>query len=220
MAVFKWQCSYNLGLKLIDDQHKVLVRIINELDDLLSIDFSSEKLASLFSELIDYTKFHFSTEERLMKTRGYDSNQLIAHERQHQQFVEQVRSLNKESVNYTKEEAEWVLKYLTNWLINHILKVDRHLVDHLNFQERKQQPGSRPNLENSLHLAESLFNEIGANLDRLREESYQPPRGYPNAGQKTLADQVQLELEEVSALLKQALSHASSANKKFKLEKH
>lgn len=220
MTVFVWQDSYNLGLELIDNQHKVLVRIINDLDDLLHVDFSNDKLASLFSELVEYTKLHFSTEERLMKTRDYDSDQRIAHIRQHQQFVDQVRSLNNDSVDYSKEEAEWILKYLTNWLINHILKVDRHLVDHLNHQEGKVIASSRPNLENSLYLAESLFNEIGANLDRLREESYQPPCGFPNAEQKTLVDQVQTELEEVSALLKQALTHASSASKKFKLEKH
>jgi hemerythrin len=220
VAVFVWQDNYNLGIKLIDEQHRVLVRIINDLDDLLKNSFSREKLVALFSELVDYTKYHFSTEERLMKTRSYNSAQLSAHIRQHQQFVQQVKSLNEDSATYTREEAEWVLKYLTNWLINHILKVDRHLVDHLQRQEKEMLNPVKPTLETSLHLAESLYNEIGANLDSLREESFQPPAGFPDPEQTDLVGQVQTELEEVSALLKQALTHASLANKMFKLEKH
>ncbi len=218
MAVFVWQDNYNLGIEIIDEQHKVLVRIINDLDELLKDEFSRDKLKALFTELVDYTKYHFSTEERLMKTRGYDVTQLDAHLKQHHQFVQQIQSLNHDTSTLSRQEAEWVLKYLTNWLINHILKVDKHLVEHLTTQESSLRPQSSPSLQSTLHLAESLYEELGANLDYLREESKHPSPKNADPDQKTLIDQVQRELQEVSSLLKQALSHASSANKKLKLE--
>jgi len=219
MQVFEWQEKYNLGLDLIDDQHKVLVRIINDLDNLLDINFSKEKLASLITELVDYTKFHFSTEERLMKTRGYNGTCLKAHIHQHQQFVEEIQSFISESDSYNKKEAEWVFKYLTNWLINHILKVDRHLVDHLKQQEKAQLNPPKAHLEKSLHQAESLYNEIGATLDRLKEESYQRSANYCKADQLNIVNQLKSELDEVSVLLEKALDHASLANKATKHEK-
>lgn len=219
MQVFEWKEKYNLGLDLIDDQHKVLVRIINDLDNLLDINFSKEKLASLITELVDYTKFHFSTEERLMKTRGYNSTCLKSHIHQHQQFVVEIQSFISESDSYSKKEAEWVFKYLTNWLINHILKVDRHLVDHLKQQEKALLIPPKAHLEKSLHQAETLYNEIGATLDRLKEESYQHSTDYCEAAQLTIVNQLKSELDEVSVLLEKALNHASLADKATKLEK-
>ena len=217
MAVFEWQDSYNLGIQLIDDQHKVLVRIINDLDDLLKQTFSNERLKELFNELVDYTKYHFSTEERIMKTRGYASSQLEAHLKQHQQFVQQITALNHDAASLTRDEGEWVLKYLTNWLINHILKVDRHLVDHLNISEQEMLAVGAPGLHNSLHITESLYEELGANLDQLKEESQQAIDGVsPN--QTDLVKQIQGELEEVSNLLKQALGHTTTANRRLKSE--
>ena len=218
MALFVWQKSYNLGVEIIDEQHKNLVQIINDLDDLLKGSFCSKKLESLFSELVDYTKYHFSTEERLMKTRDYGAARIDAHLRQHYQFVQQIQSLHNDAATLDKQEAEWVLKYLTNWLTNHILKVDRHLAEHLINQEEKISAPCKPSLKTSLYKAESLYEKLGASLDQLNEESLQNPPANPNPEQQSLAKQIQSELEEVVSLLEQALTHAGSASKKMKFE--
>ncbi|WP_020409049.1 bacteriohemerythrin [Hahella ganghwensis] len=168
MAIFIWKESYRVGIKVIDEQHKVLVRIINELDDLLKTDFSAPHAQTLFGELLDYTKYHFATEERLMKVGGYRKSALDAHLKQHYQFIDEIHSLNNENIPVTADEAELVMSYLTNWLKNHILKVDRQLANYLLKQE-KALPETGP-LFIPIDELESLHQSLGEAVSELRRQ--------------------------------------------------
>ncbi|KJU82799.1 hemerythrin-like, metal-binding domain protein, partial [Candidatus Magnetobacterium bavaricum] len=66
MPFIVWNDNIGLGIREIDDQHKALIDIINNLFDAMSAKRANEILSGIFKELIDYTRYHFSAEEGLM----------------------------------------------------------------------------------------------------------------------------------------------------------
>ncbi len=136
MAIFEWKSEYDTGIPEIDNQHKVLVSVINELDDLLGDDFDRGAVAQVFGKLKDYALYHFATEEGLMAQYHYKEHDLQAHLTQHRQFENEIESVQSDFGNISVEDCEVVLSYLTNWLIYHICKVDHRLADFILAQQR------------------------------------------------------------------------------------
>lgn len=121
MQKVEWTEKYELGISVIDGQHKRIVDYINKLAD-LGPDASSEDISEIVDSLLDYTYSHFAFEEALMEEAGYE--QLNFHQQTHEKFTNRIKDLHGrfcegESVN---EEIGELLK---NWLLNHIMEDDR-----------------------------------------------------------------------------------------------
>ncbi len=69
IAKIEWNDSYLLGVPEIDQQHKQLIAIANELYDVATGDESvyETKMPVILKKLTDYTVYHFSMEEPLQK---------------------------------------------------------------------------------------------------------------------------------------------------------
>jgi hemerythrin len=115
-----WSPSFSVGIKLIDDQHKELLTLTNDLFNHCVGEEEAEReyFKKVISQAIDYVKVHFSTEEKIMlatKFSGYKE-----HKRQHDAFVltvvEQVNAFNEGKaftlLNFTKFLKDWVLTHI------------------------------------------------------------------------------------------------------------
>ena len=71
MALIAWSDKYNVQIKEIDNQHKVLVGMINDLHDAMKQAKSKEISLEIINKMAEYTKFHFSTEEKYMRRFAY-----------------------------------------------------------------------------------------------------------------------------------------------------
>ncbi len=71
MALMQWNDSLSVNIKEVDDQHKKLVAIINELHDAMRAGSGNAVLGNIFSKLTQYVASHFATEEKLMSTHNY-----------------------------------------------------------------------------------------------------------------------------------------------------
>ena len=125
MAIFEWKSEYDTGVEEIDNQHKVLVSLINELSGLVGENFDRGAAEQVFCKLKKYTVFHFATEESLMAQYHYVERDLHAHLLQHRQFEEEIASVQHDFSQISIEDCNVILSYLTNWLIKHICKVDQ-----------------------------------------------------------------------------------------------
>ncbi len=131
MSLFRWKPEYAVGIKVIDDQHQILVGLINRLHDAIEDHFQDTSLESILEELFDYTRYHFTTEETLMAQYGYEKDKLAKHKKQHQLFIAELNSSQTDSDKLTREDAALIQEFLVNWLKNHILKVDTKLAEFL-----------------------------------------------------------------------------------------
>jgi hemerythrin len=120
-----WSPTFSVGIKLIDDQHKELFNITNDLFNHCVGNEASEReyFKKVIQSAVKYVKVHFSTEERIMlKTRfaGYEN-----HKREHDKFVltvaEQVRAF---AVGGKFDLANFT-RFLKNWVLTHIAISDK-----------------------------------------------------------------------------------------------
>jgi hemerythrin-like metal-binding protein len=83
-APLVWNAAHEVGIPEIDEQHAMLVSLLNELADALR---NGEAHEAALREVIRYTGFHFATEERLMRGRHYDG--AAAHRDMHRRLEPQ-----------------------------------------------------------------------------------------------------------------------------------
>jgi len=110
----------SVGIKLLDDQHKVLVSYINELHDLIMNNASDNAISELFEKLFKYTQYHFHDEEKYF-SRLYKDD-LTLHKLQHKHFIEDLTHIQQR--NGEQKISEDLLFFLTDWLVNHIVVED------------------------------------------------------------------------------------------------
>jgi len=125
MAYIDFSDKLSVKISLIDEQHKKLIEIINDLHDAMITGQGKTIMDDVLARLIDYTKFHFSTEEHLMEQYNYPDR--VHHETQHIELTSQVGQLylkvkeNKSSVTIE------TMNFLKDWLNHHILETDKKL---------------------------------------------------------------------------------------------
>lgn len=123
MKNVKWIEDYEVGISEIDDQHKMLFDIINEVIDFKNGDHLKEDLFEVIKKLLDYAQFHFQTEEDYMKETGYPD--LEAHKEQHKVFSEKIVMFDIEAQFTDELIVSDLLTYLVKWFLNHIMKIDK-----------------------------------------------------------------------------------------------
>lgn len=129
IASFRWDESFVTGIGEVDKQHKQLVMLINRLGGLLLSGQSVTPAAvgALFSELVDYTNYHFREEEALMTGLGLDSRHVDFHRDEHARFVAEVVQLRDSVAAEDPRTLQPVLGFLVHWLAYHILGLDQSM---------------------------------------------------------------------------------------------
>lgn len=126
MKLFKWSEEYSVKSEVLDEQHKKLFDIINALYNAFAANEHKEKLGSILDELQDYTIYHFSEEERLLKKMGAPLTP--DHLQAHRDFIDKITTLrdrfNQGSVGITYD----LMSFLRQWLSDHIKGVDQEYV--------------------------------------------------------------------------------------------
>lgn len=126
--IFPWDDNFNTGIEVIDTQHRQLVLILNRLATNIAYESNKDKLSTIFDELVDYTLYHFQTEEAIWH-KYFPKNSLeIEHQAVHQKFIDTVQHFKAELHTRSMGElVEEVLSFLGRWLASHILESDRYM---------------------------------------------------------------------------------------------
>jgi diguanylate cyclase (GGDEF)-like protein/hemerythrin-like metal-binding protein/PAS domain S-box-containing protein len=150
IEIFPWNKNFETGIEIIDEQHKKLLELVNQLakhfvhqSDLLTLD-------SIFDELAAYAIYHFETEEAVWHQYFPNDELEIRHKATHQKFITDVLCLKNEQGQINQEQIiEDVLSFLTQWLAFHILDSDKRMAktvlaiqSGVPFEEAKQQSES------------------------------------------------------------------------------
>lgn len=129
-SLMEWNDSLVLGITSIDQQHRKLVEMINDLYDGFQSGRGREAMARVFGGLIEYTANHFAHEESIFDRTGYP--QTDAHKREHQALVKKVLDLKAKFEDGDQNIfTQDLMLFLKNWLVNHIMGTDKKYVPHL-----------------------------------------------------------------------------------------
>jgi hemerythrin-like metal-binding protein len=122
VALIEWSDELSVSIPLIDKQHKILIRAINLLAMAVQHNSSRELMQEIFVTLRDYTDTHFAYEEELFDRFGYPGT--AEHKAQHRGLLNKVVELEQRWKTGQAEIGPEVLKFLVDWLRNHILGSD------------------------------------------------------------------------------------------------
>jgi hemerythrin len=122
-----WQPTYNLGIPIVDEQHRGIVSTINSLYYAIMNKHGNEMLRPVMGMVTEYTRIHFEIEEDFLHKCGYPD--LDAHCALHKELTQAISHIGKESI--WKKDPQKFLGFLKDWWINHICKEDHVFTQYL-----------------------------------------------------------------------------------------
>ncbi len=121
-----WSSDLVIGIKSIDDQHKVLVDLINDLHKAMKTGKGESTVHSILDKLIEYTVMHFSHEEKIFERLNYSEYE--SHKALHKKLVDQVKGFQNDLKAGKKSISMDIMNVLMDWLAGHIKGTDKKYV--------------------------------------------------------------------------------------------
>jgi len=128
-----WADQYSVGIEIMDEQHRKLVEITNDLHKSQFVSHfeksentTKDELEGFINSLkaaVEYVKVHFSTEENLMRATNFPG--YAAHKARHEEFARRVlQDLGRFNAGEKRVGMQFVY-FLRDWLLEHIAVVDK-----------------------------------------------------------------------------------------------
>ncbi len=124
MHLITWTPQLSVGVQPIDNDHKLLVSLINQLYYVIEDGQDRETVGSVLNAFCEYAEYHFEREEMLMRVCGYPD--LKKHKKAHDAVKVKVNDVHDD---YAKSEnmdlSEDVLDFIRAWFVEHLQKQDK-----------------------------------------------------------------------------------------------
>lgn len=127
MTYFVWNDELDINVDNMNEQHKILIGIMNELYDLNGKHATKTELTSAVKKLDSYTRFHFLDEERYMESIGY--NDLERHKLIHKNLLTELEKHINDFAKHHRGLSDDFFYFLRYWLSTHIRHIDRKYGD-------------------------------------------------------------------------------------------
>lgn len=124
MQSYQWSDHLSVGVKEIDDQHKILVELLGDLQQKLLQKMDDGEILAALQSMQHYAQVHFALEEALMQPLQQSLENYTMHLSEHRNFEETVHGL---IFSFTRDghDVAWQLFiFLGDWLMRHIQQTD------------------------------------------------------------------------------------------------
>ena len=130
MPILTWSEEYSINVAEVDAQHKKLLEHVSNLHTAVEARIDKEELRLMLEDLVGFTRFHFSTEERLMQEHGLENVEM--HHKEHHVLLKHMEDLvdGVSKGNYPTFYSDYDVS--NDWFLTHILKFDKKLGEYLN----------------------------------------------------------------------------------------
>lgn len=128
MTGIEWNERYSVGIQSIDDQHKEIFRLLDQLLQALKLGKAPQMLLRTITELEVYATSHFYKEEFFFREFNFPDS--ASHVREHEHFLKKINSLKGDAREGKLQSSLDLLYFLNGWIAHHILIVDIQYSDH------------------------------------------------------------------------------------------
>lgn len=125
MAKIQWQSAFSTGIGQIDEQHKKLINLVNDLDNALEHGYADKGIRHSIIGLVEYAKKHFRDEEKFMEEIKYP--ELNRQRKAHKELVENITQVLMRLKNDEEVSPYELMNIMSQWVINHILAEDTQI---------------------------------------------------------------------------------------------
>ncbi len=122
MAFIEWSDEYSVGIKQFNDDHRELIKIVNELHSGLISKLGIAQMTYIMGSLVNYTVSHFAREEKYMVKYNYPDYD--AHKNEHEKLLNKVREYSRMLEDGQTSFSIELMSFLRDWLVNHIQGCD------------------------------------------------------------------------------------------------
>ncbi len=125
MEIIKWDSSLEGPIPAFNDEHKYLIKVINDTYNLMREGKRDEAKKYLVEKVVSYTDKHFRHEEEVLEKYGFPKDKLEGHKKMHRFFVKHiVDELVPKIEKGGEAEFRDALNFIVSWLIMHIKNMD------------------------------------------------------------------------------------------------
>lgn len=121
-----WSSKLSIGIDKIDEQHKELVRLVNQLHRAMKAKAGIHEASKVLDQLTEYTVYHFAFEEEAFDKYDYEDKE--QHKKYHAELVKKVVDFQSDLKAGKAGLSMDLMNFLTSWLKDHILKTDKAYV--------------------------------------------------------------------------------------------
>ena len=125
MGLIQWKKEFSIGVTKIDNQHKKIIKILNQLISQQVIGKTDKEIEEILDNLQDYIKEHFKTEEEYMLKHQYSGYE--EQRKEHNQFIDRLFEAQKEYCKNGRLTSINLFNFVWDWFSQHILKLDKQL---------------------------------------------------------------------------------------------
>jgi hemerythrin len=127
-----WSATYSVGIKLIDDQHKELFNLVNDMYNHVNNDDEEAERAyfqGVIKQVADYVKKHFATEETIMKRTKFQG--YAGHKKAHDSFILNVVDIIEKFNEGKRVPLISLTHFIKDWILTHIAIMDKQHFERL-----------------------------------------------------------------------------------------
>jgi hemerythrin len=129
MKMVQWSDRYLIGVDRIDFEHRIFVDLIKDFEKAILENLGKDYLEDTLNEIILYARFHFRSEENMMRRIGFPT--LAAHRDIHYHLVDLLNNKMTALSMGTIQPIE-VLNFLVDWFVNHTTLEDSKIAAFIN----------------------------------------------------------------------------------------
>ncbi|MEJ2611109.1 MAG: bacteriohemerythrin [Candidatus Thiodiazotropha sp.] len=119
----EWTDELSVGIEEIDEQHKMLVSLVNKMHEAIHQRHGSDVVKGILGDLAEYTRIHFVVEESLMRILNYPSYE--EHKEIHEELLQSVTDLQEKVATGKTAIGFELMHFLKSWLTKHIMEEDK-----------------------------------------------------------------------------------------------
>ena len=124
-SLITWMDEYALGIEEVDEDHRALIKLINDLHATLNAGSSDEDIVQFLYEVHTRTAAHFAAEERIMRRSGYA--EYDTHKGDHARLLDETLDMIDDYREVYSLAPDLLGTRLENWFMVHFRTHDARL---------------------------------------------------------------------------------------------
>lgn len=128
--MIKWENRFSVNVSKIDEEHKLLILIINKIIAAKQEDNKHERISDALNEMTAYALFHFKSEEEYMLR--FDFLEYQQHKKEHKEFLKTTVGFCQRVMNGNYDIINDLCEFLEEWLTKHIQGTDKKFTECFN----------------------------------------------------------------------------------------
>ncbi len=91
MTLLEWKDEYSVGIESVDLEHRELIGLINDVNELIRKESASSRVIEGLGEIFAQISAHFALEEKIMRDTAYD--EYGSHKADHERLLDEIRDI-------------------------------------------------------------------------------------------------------------------------------